>query len=212
MLSVLLRSEERETLSVLGTTDRKKSRNNKFQLHGIAAIAPSIQKNVRNPTTTTSQKSVAIHTSNLYCNTPPICIAVLLVPLCFEEKEILSVLPFVSQYASHLYCSTPPICIAVLLGKLWWLWSPGCSPAHLCGRLIFIHHQCWEVLSFLTIQRQRCIKILCPKDPEFYSPLALNCQKGQHLPAPGGVQKSVSHFLTHLAALGPQKTQFFPTH
>ena len=28
------------------------------------------------------------------------------------------------------------------------------------------------------------IKILCPKDPEFYAPLALSCQKGQHLPAP----------------------------
>ena len=26
-------------------------------------------------------------------------------------------------------------------------------------------------------------KILCPKEPEFYTPLALNCQKGQHLPA-----------------------------
>ena len=51
------------------------------------------------------------------------------------------------------------------------------------GRLIFIHLQCWEVLPFLTIQRQRCIKILCPKDPEFYTPLALSCQKEQHLPA-----------------------------
>ena len=29
-----------------------------------------------------------------------------------------------------------------------------------------------------------CIKMLCPQDPEFYTPLALNCQKGQHLPAP----------------------------
>ena len=37
--------------------------------------------------------------------------------------------------------------------------------------------------ALLTIQRQRCIKMLCPKDPEFYTPLALNCQKGQHLPA-----------------------------
>ena len=52
------------------------------------------------------------------------------------------------------------------------------------GRLIFIHLQCWEVLPVFTIQRQRCIKILCPKDPEFYTPLALNCPKGQHLPAP----------------------------
>ena len=51
------------------------------------------------------------------------------------------------------------------------------------GRLIFIHLQCWEVPPFLTIQGQRCIKMLCPKDPEFYIPLALNCQKGRHLPA-----------------------------
>ena len=55
--------------------------------------------------------------------------------------------------------------------------------ALLDGRLIFIHLQCWQLLPFLTIQRQRCIKILCPKDPEFYTPLPLNCQKGRHLPA-----------------------------
>ena len=54
----------------------------------------------------------------------------------------------------------------------------------LFGRLIFIHLRCWEVLPFLTIQRQRCIKIPSPKGPEFYTPLALNCQKGQRLPAP----------------------------
>ena len=51
------------------------------------------------------------------------------------------------------------------------------------GRLIFIHHQCWEVLPFCRFQRQRCIKILCPKDPDFYTPLALKTAKGQHLPA-----------------------------
>ena len=63
-------------------------------------------------------KKVSQYTSNLYYNTPPICITVLLVPLRSEERETLSVrLPFVSQYASHLYCDTPPICIAVLLGK-----------------------------------------------------------------------------------------------
>ena len=74
-------------------------------------------------------RKVSQYTSNLYCSTPPICIAVLLVPLRSEEREILSVLlPFVSQYASHLYCNAPPICIAVLLGKSWWLRSPGCSP------------------------------------------------------------------------------------
>ena len=51
------------------------------------------------------------------------------------------------------------------------------------GRLIFIHHQCWEVLPICHFQRQRCIKILCPKDPDFYAPLALKTAKGQHLPA-----------------------------
>ena len=39
------------------------------------------------------------------------------------------------------------------------------------------------MLPFSTIQRQRCIKILCPKDPEFYTPLVLNPGKGQHLSA-----------------------------
>ena len=73
-------------------------------------------------------KKVSQYTSHLYCSTPPICIAMLLVPLGTKEREILSVLlPFVSQYA-HLYCNTPPICIAVLLRKSWWLRSPGCSP------------------------------------------------------------------------------------
>ena len=51
------------------------------------------------------------------------------------------------------------------------------------GRRIFIHLQCWEVLPFCRFQRQRCIKILCPKDPDFYTPLALKTAKGQHLPA-----------------------------
>ena len=70
-----------------------------------------IRKMSETPTTTTSQKSIAIHlqfvlqyASNLYCSTsgtpsshlyrstPPICIAICL--------------PFVSQYASHLYRNT----------------------------------------------------------------------------------------------------------
>ena len=55
-------------------------------------------------------KKVSQYTSSLYCNTPPICTAVLSVPL----REIWStLLPFVSQYASHLYRNTPPICIAI---------------------------------------------------------------------------------------------------
>ena len=31
----------------------------------------------------------------------------------------------------------------------------------------------------MAFKRQRCINILCPKNSEFYTPLALNCQKGQ---------------------------------
>ena len=53
-------------------------------------------------------KRVLQYTSNLYCNTPPIGIAVLSVPLSLGEREIL-------QYSSHLYRSAPPICIAMRL-------------------------------------------------------------------------------------------------
>ena len=61
-------------------------------------------------------KRVLQYTSNLYCNTPPIFIAVLSVPLGLSGKGTTSVrLPFVTQYASHLYRSTPPICIAMRL-------------------------------------------------------------------------------------------------
>ena len=77
-------------------------------------------------------KKVSQYTSSLYCGTPPICIAMFLVPLRSAEREILSVLsvllPFVSQYTAHLHCSTPPICIAALLGRSWWLWSPRIFP------------------------------------------------------------------------------------
>ena len=80
------------------------------------------------PTTTTSQKSVAIrpqfilqYAPNLYCTA--------FGATEFPGKGNSSVLPpFVLQYASHLYRSTSPSCIAILLGKSWWLWSPGCSP------------------------------------------------------------------------------------
>ena len=51
------------------------------------------------------------------------------------------------------------------------------------GRLIFIHLRCWEVLPFLTIQRQRGVKFRVLKPQDFYTPLPLNFQKGQHLPA-----------------------------
>ena len=53
----------------------------------------------------------------------------------------------------------------------------------MCGRLIFIHLQFWEVLFFFTIQRQRCIQFRVLRAQNFCTPLALNCEKGQHLPA-----------------------------
>ena len=39
------------------------------------------------------------------------------------------------------------------------------------------------MLPFCRFRRQRCIKIPCPKDPDFYTLLALKTAKGQHLPA-----------------------------
>ena len=57
-------------------------------------------------------------------------------------------------------------------------------PSLIFGRLIFIHLRCWEVLPFLTIQRKRCIKLRVLRAQDFFTPLPLNCQKGQHLPAP----------------------------
>ena len=111
-------------------------------------FAESLRRTSETPTTTTSQKSIAIHLQ-FVLQSPPICIAVLSVPLHSEEREILSVLlPFVSQYASHLHRNTPPICIAVLLGKSWWWWSPGCLQNRLCmiappppSRSILVHRQ-----------------------------------------------------------------------
>ena len=57
------------------------------------------------------------------------------------------------------------------------------APWHFVGRLIFVHLQCWEALPFARIQRQRCIKFRVLRAQEFYTPLALNSQKGQCLPA-----------------------------
>ena len=68
-------------------------------------------------------KKVSQHTSNLYCNTPPIYIAVLSAPLRSEEREIC-------QYSSHLYRSTPPICIAIRLpfvSQYFWENLGGCG-------------------------------------------------------------------------------------
>ena len=72
-------------------------------------------------------KKVSQYASNLYCSTPPICIAGLLMPLRFEEREILSVLlpfciavrlPFVLQYASNLYLSTFGKIVVVVVTRM----------------------------------------------------------------------------------------------
>ena len=47
------------------------------------------------------------------------------------------------------------------------------------------------VLPFFTIQRQRCIRILCPKDPDFYTLLARCIVKRAAPSSTGGVQRSV---------------------
>ena len=52
------------------------------------------------------------------------------------------------------------------------------APFKFSARLIFIHLQCWEVLPFLTIQRQRCIKFWVLRAQDVYTQLALICQKG----------------------------------
>ena len=94
------------------------------------------------------------------------------IPCCFFCQEILALLSVCPFFPKHIRgsCGNKILgCSVVLLGSF--------------GGLIFIHLQYWEVLPFLTFQRQRCIKILCPKDPEFYSPLALNSREGQHLGA-----------------------------
>ena len=70
-----------------------------------------------------------------------------------------------------------------------WVYHPGRKDAAFLltveklGRLIFIHLQCWEVLPFCRFQRQRCIKIRVLSAQDFYTPLALQTAKGQHLPA-----------------------------
>ena len=52
------------------------------------------------------------------------------------------------------------------------------------GTLIFMQLRYWELLPFLKIQRQRRIKFRVLRAQDLYTPLALICQKGQHLPAP----------------------------
>ena len=78
-------------------------------------------KECRKPQPPLLLKKVLQYTSNLYCNTPPICTAVLSVPLSSLEREIL-------QCSSHLCRNMLPICIAMLSRKSWRLWSPGCFP------------------------------------------------------------------------------------
>ena len=63
---------------------------------------------------------------------------------------------FFSLSCALIFCTMAEISSSVL-------------PSDSSERLIFIHLQCWEVWPFLTIQCQRCIKILCPKDLNLYT-------------------------------------------
>ena len=58
--------------------------------------------------------------------------------------------------------------------------EPSVFWATVYGRPISIHLRCWEVPPFLTIQRQRYVKFRVLRAQDFYTPLPLNCQKGQH--------------------------------
>ena len=69
-------------------------------------------------------KKVSKYTSNLHCNTPPICIAVPFGPYALRKGKYCqysshSYRPFVLQYASHLYRSTfGKILVVVVTGML----------------------------------------------------------------------------------------------
>ena len=76
---------------------------------GGGGVSPhQISEECRKPQPPLVLKKVLQYTTYLYCNAPPICIAVLSVPLSSQKREIL-------QRSSHLYRSTPPICIAIRL-------------------------------------------------------------------------------------------------
>ena len=66
------------------------------------------------------------------------------------------------------------------------------------GRLIFMHLTCWEGTAILAMQRQCCIKVLCPKDAQCHTVLALNCQKGSTLPALEVYKNQSPTFLTRI--------------
>ena len=81
-------------------------------------------------------KKVSQYTSNLYCNTPPIRIALLLVPLHSEEREILSaLLPFISQYAPHLHCNIASHFYRSAFGKILVVEVTGMFPISVCDSL-----------------------------------------------------------------------------
>ena len=68
-------------------------------------------------------EKVSQYASHLYCNTSPICIAVLSVPYALRKGKYC-------QYSSHLYRSTPPISIAIRLpfvSQFFWENLGGCG-------------------------------------------------------------------------------------
>ena len=75
------------------------------------------------------------------------------------------------------------------------------------GRLIFMHLQCWEVLSFLTNQRQRCIKCRVLRAQDLYTTLALNCEQGQRLPALEVYKEAISQGRAGVWGSGPPVRQ-----
>ena len=90
-------------------------------------IDPPSSEECQKPQPPVLLKKVLQYTSNLQCYTPPICIAMLSVPVSSEQKEILSVLlPFVSQYDNHS-------CLGTFWGKTLVVAVTGMFPNLGCG-------------------------------------------------------------------------------
>ena len=94
----------------------------------LLLLAGLTSEECRKPQPPLLLKKVLQYTSNLYCNTPPICIAILSVPLSSQEREVL-------QYSSYLHRSTPPIC------------ARNTPPICIAIRLPFVSQYFWENLG-----------------------------------------------------------------
>ena len=133
----------------------------------VPLFANLFQKNVGNPNHHYFPKKY--RNSHFYCNTPPICIAVPLVPLRSEERESC-------QYSSHLYRSTPPICIAIRLpfvSQYFWGNLGGCGHRD-------VPHFCLKLTGFMS--ESTSFKVLPVQSPCLNTPSRFNTPTRISLP------------------------------